>query len=586
MSNLSQIVAYRRSQGGGIAGSLAGGIKDRLKEKFDARQLINQRGLLVALFPGLKPFKAKASGTNRTTGKSIEQSSLDVSEVKPLFEQIQYNTTLSTKNLTVLPSIHRDFNVVRQNIVKLLKLEKIDARTKADMYFKAAAKREEMYESQLEKLRERSKSPSRVDISNSQGSFKNILMTIGAIALIAFAFKGVSDAIDKLKDVDLKKSFFDFSDNLTSSINGLIDSLTLKLKDLKDDLNKNLNIIPEAAAAEGVQPNVATTDVPSSLKEVFERIKSSESARNYDISFGESVTDRKTGKREFTYGKYIKDDVTGKLVPNPKFIKQPTAEEFSEQYLGKRKKLTEFTLAEVLKFQKERDRINPGQAAIGAYQFMPNTLFGSELLGGAKKGEKGYAPGILAGTGLSMDTLLNEKTQDILALELMKENAAYFERNNIPVTPANLGMAWGIGAHNVPKILKAEREGTANRSMVEIMFPGDEKTQRIFLKNNEWLKQSGTSYLQSRRSKFGNQPIDLKIEKKPEKVSSLFKNIISSESGYRIETSSLDLITGGVSASIPVVMISNNTFQENIIMSENESAERDYLPFLFKNVIT
>ena len=33
MSNLSQIVAYRRSQGGSVAGSLAGGIKEKLKEK-------------------------------------------------------------------------------------------------------------------------------------------------------------------------------------------------------------------------------------------------------------------------------------------------------------------------------------------------------------------------------------------------------------------------------------------------------------------------------------------------------------------------------------------------------------------------
>jgi hypothetical protein len=292
--------------------------------------------------------------------------------------------------------------------------------------------------------------------------------------------------------------------------------------------------------------DVETPAMSSSLKEVFDRIKSSESARNYDISFGESVTDRKTGKREFTYKKFIKDRETGKIIPNPKFIRQPTAEEFSEQFLGKRKKLTEFTLAEVLKFQLEKDRINYGQAAMGAFQFMPSTLFGTELTGGPKKGQKGYGEGILVRTGLSMDTLFNEKTQDILAVELMKGNAAYFERNKIPVTPANLGMAWGIGAHNVPKILQAEREGTANRSMVQIMFPGNEEKQKQYLKNNDWLKQSGTSYLQSRRAKFGNQPIDLKTEK-VKNVSSLSKNI--SESGYRIETSSFDLMQDSISSS-------------------------------------
>jgi hypothetical protein len=581
MSRLSEIVAFRRSQGGSVTGSLAGGIKERLKEKFDPRQLINQKGLLTALFPGLKPFKSKSSSTSKSTGKSIEESSLDVSDVKPLFEQIQFNTTITAKNLSVLPSIHRDFNVIRQNIVKLLKLEKIDAATKADMFFKAAAKREEMYESQLKKLRENSNSPLKINNSSSEGSIKNLLLTIGVVAVLGLAFKEVTDALDKLQNVDLKKSFFDFSDNLSSSITELIDSLMLKVKSLDiEDIGKNItegatNLIPSANASEGIQPNVEIPAGYSGLKEVFDKIKMSESAKNYDIAFGESTVDKKTGRKEFTYKKFITDPITKEKKLDPKFKKQPTAEEYSEQFLGKRKKLTEFTLTEVLGFQKARDSIKRGQGAVGAFQFMPSTLFGTELTGGPKKGEKGYGVGILTGTGLSMNTLFNEKTQDLLAIELMKGNAAYFERNKIPVTPSNLGMAWGIGAHNVPKILQAEREGTANRSMVEIMFPGNKEKQEQYLANNDWLKQSGTSYLQSRRAKFGNEPINVReAEKKPEKVSSLFKNIISSESGNRIEMSSLDLMTDSVSSSVPVVIINNNNRSDTVIVNvENDEPD-------------
>jgi hypothetical protein len=58
----------------------------------------------------------------------------------------------------------------------------------------------------------------------------------------------------------LKKSFFDFSENLASSINDLTDSLMLKIKSLNiDDIGKNItegatNLIPSANAAEGIQP--------------------------------------------------------------------------------------------------------------------------------------------------------------------------------------------------------------------------------------------------------------------------------------------------------------------------------------------
>jgi murein DD-endopeptidase MepM/ murein hydrolase activator NlpD len=241
MTRLADIVASKRIQGGGVVSSLAGGIKERLKEKFDPRQLINQQGLLTALFPGLKSYSAK------TAGSTIENSSIDVSDIKPIFEKIQFNTTISAKNLSVLPSIHRDFNVIRQNIIKLLKLEKTDAATRADMFFKAAAKREQMYEAQLNKIKEESKKPIRLESNTSSSSEKffklvKTMLFLGGIAgILYFTFKEVSDAIEKLKKVDLKNSFLDFTDTLENDLKNMIDSMIKKLKDADvEDLERGM----------------------------------------------------------------------------------------------------------------------------------------------------------------------------------------------------------------------------------------------------------------------------------------------------------------------------------------------------------
>ena len=243
MSRISDIVSYRRSQGGSVTGSLTGGIKDRLKEKFDPRQLINQRGLMATLFPGLKTYQAKTSGAPRVAGKSIEQSSLDVSDIKPIFENIQNDSKLTAKNLSVLPSIHRDFNVIRQNVVKLLKLEKIDAATRADMFFKAAAKREEMYESQLSKIKEEKKSPEKIKSGISGGSVLDFLVFGGILTLTILSIEKVGEAIDKIKNIDLKEALDDFTNFLGTSVEKIFSSFDLSGEPSDSEIKQALSKI-------------------------------------------------------------------------------------------------------------------------------------------------------------------------------------------------------------------------------------------------------------------------------------------------------------------------------------------------------
>jgi hypothetical protein len=186
---LTEIVKYRRSQGGSVTGSLAGGIKERLKEKFDPRQLINQKGLLTALFPGLKTYQAK------TFAQDISKSSVQTgsfSEIKPTLETIAFNTKMTAKNTMVLPALHRDVNVIRQNMVKLVKIKGGDARTKADMYFMKAKDREDKYERELKKERNKNKGLSTLKDSEKDDK-KGLLGTI--ISSITKGLKFILDSI-------------------------------------------------------------------------------------------------------------------------------------------------------------------------------------------------------------------------------------------------------------------------------------------------------------------------------------------------------------------------------------------------------
>ncbi len=186
---LTEIVKYRRSQGGSVTGSLAGGIKERLKEKFDPRQLINQKGLLTALFPGLKTYQAK------TFAQDISKSSMQTgsfSEIKPTLETIAFNTKMTAKNTMVLPALHRDVNVIRQNMVKLVKIKGGDARTKADMYFMKAKDREDKYERELKKERNKNKGLSSLK-GDEKDDKKGLLGTI--ISSITKGLKFILDSI-------------------------------------------------------------------------------------------------------------------------------------------------------------------------------------------------------------------------------------------------------------------------------------------------------------------------------------------------------------------------------------------------------
>jgi hypothetical protein len=568
MSSLRDLVYSRRQSGQGVVSSFSGGVKERLKEKFDPRQLINQKGLMAALFPGLKTYKAKSPSTGRVSGESIEKTSMDISNVKPLFESIQLNTSVTAKNLSVLPAIHRDFNVIRQNLVKFLKLEKTDAATKADMYFKAAAKREQMYESQLAQLKGTSEnSPNRLkDNKKSNFNLLDFLVIGGIFAGIVIAIKTgvekVVETLDNLRTVDLKSYLEEFTNNIYDSIKKLLISeahageLPVRnLPDFKIDF-------PEG--------KLSNSDIDVVLKSMYRF----ESGQNYNISFGERKN--KEGKLEFAYRKGKED-----------FKPQQTAEEFSG------KPLTKMTVQEVMNFQASREKVKPGQSAVGAYQFMPDTLRGE--INKLKK----TIPDIL-------DREFDQNMQDIVAQSLARSKMAELERLKLPVTQETLASSWGVGSGGTQAILKAIKEGRGNETVGSIMQKAGYPTNLI---NNPWMSQSGNQYMERQRQKIettknkmkneGSSGTEIVPNKKPhfkgsgtshpETSSLVIPDFSPKVSGVRdaskIDLASFDLSIREVENEIPFIIVNNNINQRTIVINKKQGRSIDPLKKLKTAVV-
>jgi hypothetical protein len=178
------------------------------------------------------------------------------------------------------------------------------------------------------------------------------------------------------------------------------------------------------------------------VSNLAQAIGAAEAGGSYDVAFG----DRENPK-------------TGKIT---NVMSLPTAEEFAG------KKLSEMTLEEVQKFQRARNAQKKNTGAVGKYQFVGSTLFGSK-----------DRPGLVQRLGLSMDTKFTPQVQDQLNQMLFEDNVSALKRNGVPLTPGNLYMAHYIGAGGSAAVYRAAQKGenvTVAQALVNANLP-DPSTQ-------------------------------------------------------------------------------------------------------------
>lgn len=184
MSRLADIYKSEKSKKGGLLSTLG----KRTLEKIDPRQIFDQSGLMAALAPrlfksysatGVKGGKSSVSPISPVPQSSMSDMKLDI--VIKQNESLIASSQINAKNSMAIPGMSRDFNVVRQNIVKLVKLQGGTPATKADMFFKTSKEREAEYESRFAK-NITSPTPVTEKKTEGKGGLLGILATIAGLA--------------------------------------------------------------------------------------------------------------------------------------------------------------------------------------------------------------------------------------------------------------------------------------------------------------------------------------------------------------------------------------------------------------------
>jgi len=149
MANFKNVLKGRRESGQSLAKSLLTSSYDVAREKYDPINAMFKSGtFLNALFPKVSGFKASSVGkTPSISPTKLSMSGDSLSSDK--LETIAEYSKISAKNSTVLPSLARDMFLVKENIVKLVKLQKGTPRTKAGDWFSRQEAREQALESKM-----------------------------------------------------------------------------------------------------------------------------------------------------------------------------------------------------------------------------------------------------------------------------------------------------------------------------------------------------------------------------------------------------------------------------------------------------
>jgi len=260
-------VKSRLEEGGGFGESFKGAARDKID---DVKEAFSKKGLKKLgkkaygeFFKGDDIFNSYMRGRLNKKGKDEERSSSPSNEGESgggLGEEGTSVLSIIAKNSMSLPGMARDMNVLRQNIVKLVKLK--GGKTsrfggKADAFFKTSKEREESLESEIASKRKvPGKVPGEVPektpasptpqaagggisdifttIKNGiiQGAKKlfnpkNLLIILGKLALplliISTLFAGIKAGFEKYQETG------SFTEAIVAGLGGMLSFLTFGL---------------------------------------------------------------------------------------------------------------------------------------------------------------------------------------------------------------------------------------------------------------------------------------------------------------------------------------------------------------------
>ena len=240
MATLTEVIKSKRQSGQSRTSSLVGSLKDKLAEKFDPRQVFNQTGVLTALFPKLKAFKAGSTSYDSISkGRSGEQ--LQNTTKDDSVKRVEKNTQIFAKNTLSLRILSADVSIMGENISGLLKALNVKPSKKADAYFKSSSEMEKQYESKF-KEKDSSKIKS---VATKRKRSSGLLGVLGVVGGLGVAYLLVDFFQNKEQSIlsDMKEKLLpivtDFSSDIQTFISSSMSSLEKNFTDLQDRMSKH-----------------------------------------------------------------------------------------------------------------------------------------------------------------------------------------------------------------------------------------------------------------------------------------------------------------------------------------------------------
>lgn len=388
----------------GIVGGLASATGKRVLEKLDIRNALFG-GSGVGSLVGRKIFGKGYSAINEKSpaDKISSQSAPILAAQADKLDVISMNTQITAKNSMALPSMARDMNVMRQNIIKMVKLQGGTATNKADAFFSKAKDRESMYENLFKK--DKATTPTKVETKKDEGGLASfVTKLLGPIGLIV---AGLVAAVET--GISALKSSFDV---FKSALGGLAEWI------LKNILGKSIPTpTPTAPAAAGgalatgvvsgvalggAAATVAATSIMASESQKANRKALQENsmlgAMGGDTSFASAILDAQENAREEkdrinaqrmkaykSRAGVGRDTSPSKEIDPGKrqildFIgnKEGGPAQYNALVYGnntpKSADLTNMTIEEVLNYQSGMRARGHASTAVGRYQFLKGTL--------------------------------------------------------------------------------------------------------------------------------------------------------------------------------------------------------------------
>jgi len=193
MSRLAEILKQEYQTKGIFAGA-ASALSKRSKEKMDIRNSLFGGSGLGSII-GRKVFGKGYSAISSDKSKMSNVSEAISSGSNTLLQEVSISSKITAKNTLAMPAMARDMYLMKQNMVKLIKLQGGTPTTKAGDFFSRQSAREAAFENKYGKPT----TPTKVEPKKEGGGFLGGLLSI--LGAVGSVFKSILSPLSSLTGI-------------------------------------------------------------------------------------------------------------------------------------------------------------------------------------------------------------------------------------------------------------------------------------------------------------------------------------------------------------------------------------------------